>query len=156
MEVTKNTAISLPVWISTERMEPPAPVVMVLQEHHREVILLMVMVKARMAVQLYNPPGMPPEQNMTQAITITVLERMTLGIKPVTRRITANRTVPQPITVQFPQKLIPLSNTMIEQAMPVMTRKPIRKATQRPISTLMVVITRQNTEYQKLQKKRCV
>lgn len=140
-EAIRSTPTHQPAWISMAR---PVPVATVRPVQPKVATVPTGTVRARMEARQWLRRLTRPERNTTAASTITArLERMTAGISPVIRRTTVNRTAPRLTTVPFRQKPIPASRTMTDQeAMLVMTRKPTRKATQRPISTLMVVIIR--------------
>lgn len=134
-------------WSSMVLMELQQQVVMVrLQLLLKERMPLMGTARLAMGQLLFLLQDMPLEQNTTQATMITVLAHMTAGIKQLTHKITASRTVLPPITVRLKLKPTPPSSTMIGQLTLVTTHKPTRKAMQKPISTRMVVITRTEQE----------
>lgn len=139
----QNTIIHRPVWTSTAHMERPVPVATVRPVHPRAATAPTGTGRVRTEARRWPRRATRPVRNMTPVTTITVLELTTVGIRPGTHRTTVNRMVPPRTTVPFLRKPIPVSSTMTDQeATQVTTRKPTRKATQRPISTLMVVIIR--------------
>lgn len=142
-EAIRSTITRRPAWTSTAHTERPVPAATVRPVQPKVATVPTVTARVRTAARQWPRRATRPERSMTPVITITALERTTAGIKPDTHRTTANRTAPPLITVPSQRKPIPVSSTMTDQAATlVTTRKPTRKATQRPISTLMVVIIR--------------
>lgn len=136
------------VWTSMARMVRPLPAHTAQPALLRAPTVPMGTVRVRTVPRQCLQRGMPPGRNTTPVSTITAPDRTTVGIRPGTHKTTANRMVaPLLITVPFRQIPTPASSTMIDRRVTqAMTRKPTRKATQRPISTLMVVIIRKSKE----------
>uniref|UniRef100_A0A8D8BDU8 (northern house mosquito) hypothetical protein n=1 Tax=Culex pipiens TaxID=7175 RepID=A0A8D8BDU8_CULPI len=143
-EATRNIVIRRPAWTSTDRTERPQPVVATEPAlvRLREVTAPTGTAKAGTAVPPSRPQVTPPERSTMPVTTTTVPERTTPGIRPDTRKTTASRTARPPSTVQSQRKPTPASSMTNGRRIPATTRKPTRRAMQRPISTLMVVITK--------------
>lgn len=142
-EAIRSTITRRPAWTSTAPMERPVPVATVRPVHPKVATARTGTARVRTEARRWPRRVTRPERNMTPVTTITALALTTAGIRQDTRRTTVNRMVLPLITVPSRLKPIPVSSTMTDQeATLVTTRKPTRKATQRPISTLMVVIIR--------------
>lgn len=141
---TQNIAILPQAWTNTDRTEQPRleAAMEPVPVRPKEDTAQTGTAKVATEVPLPRPQVTPPEPSTMPVTTTTVLERTTPGIKPDTRKTTASLTVRLRTTVQFPPKPTPVNSMTTGQRTPVTTRKPTRRAMQRPISTLMVVITK--------------
>lgn len=152
---TRNIAIHLPAWTSTDRTERPQLAAATEPEPVplREDTAPTDTAKVATAAPQSRPQATPPEPSTTLVTTTTVPERTTHGIRPDTRKTTASLTARRPTTAPSRPRPTPASSMTTGRRIPATTRKPTRRAMQRPISTLMVVITRESGDKHKKRKR---